>query len=70
MYPARQLAGSKIIETRLTNLECGNELAEGDDQKVEVEEKLELLVEYKWKESRDAVLLVANNIRRVWRFGC
>ena len=42
----------------LTDLECWDELGECDEEKVEVEEELELLVEDEREEGGDVVLLV------------
>lgn len=55
---------------RLTYFQGGDELTERDDEKVKVEEELELLVEHEWEEAQDRVFLVSNEIRWVGRSGC
>ena len=51
-----------------TDLESGDELAEGDNEKVEVEEELELLVKDEGQEGDDGVFLIADDIGWIWRF--
>jgi hypothetical protein len=48
-----------------TNLQRRNELRESNEKKVQVEEELELFVEYDWEESEHVVFLVPHDIGRV-----
>jgi hypothetical protein len=47
-----------------TDLESGNELGEGDEKEVKVEEELELFIEYDGEERECIVFLVSYD---VWR---
>jgi hypothetical protein len=52
---------TKVVQTYL---ERWDELGQGNQEKIEIEEELELLVEHDGEEREGIVLLVANNIRR------
>lgn len=58
----------QLCQTR-TNLEGRNELAQCYDEKVEVEEELELFPKDDWQERHNAVLLISNDIRGILRTG-
>ena len=57
-WSARRNEDGETDRLRLTDLECWDELGEGDEEKVQVEEELELLVEHERQERGDVVLLV------------
>ena len=51
-------------EDARTNLEGGYKLRESHEEEIQVEEELELFVEYNRQEREDVVLLVSHNVGR------
>jgi len=52
------------VDRQHTNLQRRNELRESNKEEVQVEEELELFVEYDWEESEYVVFLVPHDIGR------
>lgn len=53
------------ICVEITNANVRYKLAERHDEKVEIEEKLELLIEHEREEGDNVVLLIADGVRRI-----
>ena len=62
MKPAARQSFGRTTLSRLTDLECRDELGEGHEEEVQVEEELELFVEDNGKESERVVLLISDDI--------
>jgi len=66
MKPTRRIRtrGGTTKAMKQTDLESRNELGEGDKKEVEVEEELELFVEYDGEECESIIFLISYDVRR------
>lgn len=58
-------AEGRNVRCEEADLEGRQELGEGDEEEVKIEEELELFVEYQREESDEGILLVANDVGRM-----